>query len=116
MPVLVVAAVIVCASDPDTAYAASGSSGLPFTAPLVKLRDAFTGEVAFSISVLAFVACGAMLIFGSEINGLVRGVLVVVLCGSMMVSAQNVASALFGQGATIGSGGALTVNHAERRG
>lgn len=110
---VVVAIFLAFVSDAETAYASSGGSGLPFTAPLVKLREAFTGEVAFSIAVLAFVGCGATLIFGNEINGVIRGALVVVLCGALMVSAQNVASALFGQGATIEAAGALPVDHAE---
>lgn len=113
---LVGATVIVCLVHPDTAYAARGGGGLPFTAPLVKLQEGFTGQVAFSIAVLAFVACGAALIFGTEVNAFVRGVLMVVLCGALMVSAQNVASFLFGGGAAIGNAAALTTHGAPGQG
>jgi type IV secretory pathway VirB2 component (pilin) len=79
---------------------------MPWESPLTTLKNSLTGPVALVLSILGVLVCGAMLIFGSQINDFVRGVVVLVLVVSMIIAASNFLSALgFGSGATIGEEG-----------
>jgi type IV secretory pathway VirB2 component (pilin) len=58
------------ATHPHAALAAAAGGGsLPWDAPLT---NDITGPVAFTISLLAMVACGAALAFGGEIHEFAR--------------------------------------------
>lgn len=93
MAMLTVAAVLV--AMPDAAHAAGGG-GLPWEGPLDKLKDSLTGPVALAISLIAIVIAGATLVFGSEIDGFARKMIVIVLVIALIVAANNVLSGLFG--------------------
>ena len=80
---------------PAIAQAATGGGGgLPWDAPLTTLRNDLTGPVAFTISLLAMVACGAALVFGGEINEFTRRMVLLVMVCAFIVSVVNVAGAL----------------------
>src|SRR3984957_1354823 len=66
---LLVIAVLV---HPIAAHAASTGGSLPWDTPLTTLKNDLTGPVAFTISLLAMVACGAALVLGGEIIEFVR--------------------------------------------
>jgi type IV secretory pathway TrbD component/type IV secretory pathway VirB2 component (pilin) len=66
---LLIAVVLLAATHPHAALAAAAGGGsLPWDAPLTTLKNDITGPVAFTISLLAMVACGAALVFGGEIH------------------------------------------------
>lgn len=101
---LALAALSFLAFDPGTAHAATAGGGtLPWDTPLTTLRQDITGPVAFTISLLGIVACGAALVFGGEINEFIRRIIMLVLVVSFIVAATNFASALGITGAVVAS-------------
>jgi type IV secretory pathway VirB2 component (pilin) len=91
--------VVVC--HPHLAHAATAGGTLPWDTPLTTLRNDITGPVAFTISLLAMVACGAALVFGGEINEFVRRIIMLVLVASFIVGVTNLATALGISGAIV---------------
>jgi type IV secretion system protein TrbC len=86
---------------PDIAWAASGGGTMPWDTPLTTLRTDLTGTVAFTLSLFAFFVAGVALIFGGEMSHFVRGMVMSVMVGAMLVGIVNVASALGIAGAVI---------------
>lgn len=83
-------------------FASVGTGGgLPYEGPLANIRNSFTGPIAFTLSILGLIVCGASLIFGGDMNGFVRGFFIVVLVISLLVAAQNILATLFGRGALM---------------
>lgn len=74
----------------------ASSTGLPWEGPLTKIVNSVTGPIAFGISVIAVVAAGAMLIFGGEISGFLKAIIIIALVVSLIVLAVNVMSSVFG--------------------
>lgn len=104
------AALTVLVAAPDRALAAGGGGGgLPWEAPLQTFADSLTGPVAFVISLLGVVVCGAMLIWGGEINEFARRFVMLVLVVALLVFAANILTQLFGVGAVIAAAGAGVV-------
>lgn len=89
------------ACHPHLAHAAAAGGALPWDTPLTTLRTDITGPVAFTISLLAMVACGAALVFGGEINEFIRRLIMVVLVAAFLVGVTNLASALGITGAIV---------------
>ena len=88
----------------DTAFAsAGGGGGLPYESALVKVQQSATGPVAFVLSIVGIVVAGGTLIFGGDLSGFFRTMVVLVLVIGILVSSVNVLQTLFGQGATIAS-------------
>lgn len=88
---------------PEQALAA-GTTGLPWEGPLDTLKRSLSGPVALAISIIAIVITGATLIFGSEIDGFARKMIVVVLVIAVIVAANSFLTTLFGTStATIAS-------------
>ena len=79
----------------------TSQAGLQWEAPLVALRNSITGPVAFTVSVLALVACGTALAMGAEMNDLVKRVLMVVLSIAIIVFASGLIGTLFEGAETI---------------
>jgi type IV secretory pathway VirB2 component (pilin) len=86
---------------PDLAHAAAAGGAMPWDAPLTALRNDLTGTVAFTLSLFAFFVAGVALIFGGEMSHFVRGMVMAVMVGAMLVGIVNVASALGIAGAVI---------------
>jgi type IV secretory pathway VirB2 component (pilin) len=88
----------------STAHASSGGQGggLPYEEWLTRIVASITGPVAFSVSVIAFVAAGASLIFGGEMNGFMKSLVFLVLVVSLVIAAKNTLSAITGSGSVIG--------------
>jgi type IV secretion system protein VirB2 len=99
LPWLILALVILVALHPDAAYATSTGGNLPWDGPLTTLKNDITGPVAFTISLLAMVACGAALVFGGEINEFIRRI--IMLVAALITGVVNVASALGITGAIV---------------
>jgi type IV secretion system protein TrbC len=80
---------------------AGGGGALPWDTPLSTLRQDITGPVAFTVSLLAMVACGAALVFGGEINEFIRRLITLVLVAAFLVGVTNLATALGITGALV---------------
>ena len=80
---------------------ASTSGGLPWDSPIQTLQNDLTGPVATGISVIAFLAAGAALVFGEELGGIAKKALYVVLGVAMIVMGNRFLAALGLSGATI---------------
>lgn len=80
---------------------ASTSGGLPWDTPIQTLQNDLTGPVATGISVIAFLAAGAALVFGEELGGIAKKALYVVLGVAMIVMGNKFLSALGLSGAVI---------------
>jgi len=99
-----VAIALLILGDADSAFASSGGGGgLPYEGALQKLQSSATGPVAFVLSILGIVVAGGTLIFGGDLSGFFRTMVILVLVIGILVSATNVLSTLFGRGATIAS-------------
>ncbi|MGO9444009.1 MAG: TrbC/VirB2 family protein [Thiobacillaceae bacterium] len=83
-----------------TAWATT-TGGLPWDTPIQTLQNDLTGPVATGISVIAFLAAGAALVFGEELGGIAKKALFVVLGVAMIVLGNNFLSALGLSGALI---------------
>jgi type IV secretion system protein TrbC len=93
-------------SDATMAHAsAGGGGGLPYESALVKLQQSATGPVAFVLSILGIVVAGGTLIFGGDLSGFFRTMVILVLVIGILVSAVNVLQTLFGAGAVIAHAG-----------
>lgn len=83
------------------AMASGTGGGLPYEGWLVKLQNSITGPYAFTAAIMGMVAAGSTLIFGGDMNGVLRTLLVLVLVLSLLVTAQNTLRAITGKGAEI---------------
>lgn len=101
LPWLVLGVIVLAAIHPETAHASTAGGGLPWDGPLTTLKNDLTGPVAFTISLLAMVACGAALVFGGEINEFVRRIIMLVLVVAFITGVVNVAGALGITGAVV---------------
>lgn len=68
---------------------ATTTGGLPWDIPISTLQNDLTGPVATGISVIAFLAAGAALVFGEELGGIAKKALFVVLGVAMIVLGNN---------------------------
>ena len=83
-----------------TALAAT-NGGLPWDGPVQTLQNDLTGPIATGISVVAFLAAGAALVFGEELGGIAKKALFVVMGVAMIVLGNGFLSALGLSGAII---------------
>ena len=95
------AIILLLGVHPGIAHATTTGGSLPWDTPLTTLKNDITGSVAFTISLLAMVACGAALVFGGEIHEFIRRIIMLVLVASFIVGATNLASALGITGAIV---------------
>lgn len=65
--------------------ALAGGASLPWDTPIQTLQNNLTGPVATGISVVAFLAAGAALVFGEELGGIAKKALYIVLGIAMIV-------------------------------
>jgi type IV secretion system protein VirB2 len=87
---------------PLSAFASQAGAGLPWEGPLANFRSSITGPVAYSISLIAIVVAGGVLIFqGGELGGFARTMISLILVIAIVVGAQNTLSTFFGVGAEI---------------
>lgn len=94
--------VIMAIFIPGDVFASAGSGGgLPYESWLTNLRQSFTGPVAFSFGLIGIVVAGSILMFGGDLNGFTRTILLLVLVMALVIAANNIMSTFFGQGAVI---------------
>ncbi|MHB8549462.1 MAG: TrbC/VirB2 family type IV secretion system protein [Acidiferrobacterales bacterium] len=98
---LVVAAAGILAWVQAGAVLAATNGGLPWDGPVQVLQNDLTGPIATGISVVAFLAAGAALVFGEELGGIAKKALFVVMGVAMIVLGNGFLSALGLSGAII---------------
>ena len=86
-----------------TTNAFAGGASLPWDTPIQTLQNNLTGPVATAISVVAFLAAGAALVFGEELGGIAKKALYIVLGIAMIVFGNGFLTSL----GLINSGGLL---------
>ena len=83
----------------STAHAATGV--LPYEEWLTVLQESLTGPVAFSVSLIGIVTCGATLILGGgEISHFMRSMIYIVLVMTLLVGANSLMHNFFNASAT----------------
>ena len=80
---------------------ATGAGGLPWDSAIIQLQSDLTGPVATAISVIAFLAAGAALVFGEELGGIAKKALFVVLGVAFIVLGDKFLAAMGLTGALI---------------
>lgn len=85
----------------EPSFAATAGGGLPFDSWLTKIQKSITGPFAFTASIVGMVTTGTALIFGGDMNGVVKTVLFFALALSFVVAAQTMITAITGKGAEI---------------
>ncbi|RYZ90877.1 MAG: conjugal transfer protein [Proteobacteria bacterium] len=85
----------------ESAFAMSTSDNMPWTGPLQTIYKSMTGPFAVVVVSLAFVACGAALLFGSELTDFVKKLLTMVVAGSFMLGTTQIITTIFGVSALI---------------
>lgn len=93
----IAALLFVCIVHP--AHASEAATGLEWETPLQAVVRSITGPVAFGIAFLGIVVCGAILIWGGEINEFVRRIVMVILVVSVIMFAGNILRRLWAGGA-----------------
>ncbi len=101
LPILLLAVVAFLAFSLE-AFAGPGEGGkLPYETWLVSLRASATGPVAFAFGIIGLVVAGGILIFGGDLNGFFRSMLIVVMVMSLLVTADSIMTDLFQTSAEI---------------
>lgn len=94
----VILAVIIQAS---AVFASSSGSGMPWEGPLETVKESITGPFAYVAAVVGIVATGVPLIFGAEIQGVLKAVLILVLVMSIVLLAAQFLSGSTGVSAQL---------------
>ncbi|CDF65902.1 IncP-type conjugative transfer protein TrbC [Campylobacter fetus subsp. venerealis str. 84-112] len=74
---------------------------MPWESPLETIKASITGPVAFTISILAIVACGIGLVWGGEMTTFVKTLVYIVLVIALVVGATNIMAMFNTTGALI---------------
>ena len=99
---IVLLIVVVCLVLSPDVFAGPGEGGkLPYESWLTSLRASATGPVAFAFGIIGIVVAGGILIFGGDLNGFFRTMLVVVLVMALLVTANTIMTDLFQTSAEI---------------
>ncbi len=95
-------AVVVATPAQATAYSAGSTAGgatvvngLPYATALSQIKADLSGPTAGILAVLAFVGCGAALVWGGEISGFVKSLIYTAMAASLMVSADALVTNFF---------------------
>jgi len=82
---------------PEMALASTGTAGgLPYEGFLTNLRNSMTGPVGYTISLIGIIASGVGLIFGGDLNGFFRAIIMLVLVVALVIGANSMMSSFFG--------------------
>jgi type IV secretion system protein VirB2 len=93
---------VVCLIMSSDALAGPGTGGkLPYESWLNSVRASATGPVAYAFGIIGIVVAGEILIFGGDLNGFFRSMLVVVLVMALLVTANTIMTDLFETSAEI---------------
>lgn len=97
---MAVVALVCCLITPDAMAASTGAS-MPWESPLKKLQTSITGPVAFFASIVGLAVSLMGLIWGGDLSGVMKTMMVMVLIISVLIALTNFLSVMFGVGAEI---------------
>lgn len=89
VPIAAVAA-LVLASPAFAANAGGGGGTLPWSTPLQTFLSAIQGPVAYAISIMGVIVCGAILVFAGEIGEFVRRFIFLIFAIALMLGAAQI--------------------------
>jgi type IV secretion system protein VirB2 len=94
-------------SLPHLALAASAGAGggLPYEAFLTNITKSVSGPLAYVIALLGVAGAGGTLIFGGDLNGFLRSIILLVCFAALLISAPALLSAISGAGAVVAMAG-----------
>ena len=100
-PLLLLVAVfaLLALAAPD-ALATMGAGG----GGLEKIQASLTGPIPFIFALAGIIGCGSALVLGSDMNGFLRGFLVVIIGVCILLGAPTVISVVTGKGALLTAG------------
>ena len=99
--VLGIAAAVFVLYAPDAHAGTTAGGGLPYEGFLQSLRNSITGPWALTLSLVGIVLSGSALIFGGDLSGFFRSMILVALVVSLLIGANNAISTFAGTGALI---------------
>ncbi|HVY33132.1 MAG TPA: TrbC/VirB2 family protein [Caulobacteraceae bacterium] len=90
-------------SMPHLALASSASAGggLPYESFLKNVTSSISGPVAYAIALLGVAGAGGTLIFGGDLNGFLRAIILLVCFAALLISAPALLTAISGAGAVV---------------
>ena len=83
------------------ASSAGAGGGLPYESFLTKITSSVSGPMAYAIALLGVAGAGGTLIFGGDLNGFLRGIILLVCFCALLISAPALLSAISGAGAVV---------------
>lgn len=95
-----VGAIVLCASA-QYAFASTGGSGLPWETPLETVTSSISGPVAGAVATAGVVGAGLMMMFGSEMNHMVKTSLNVVCAASVALGGAKLIGVLFSNSGSL---------------
>lgn len=72
------------------ATAGGGGGNLPWATPLQTFLSAIQGPVAYAISIMGVIVCGAILVFAGEIGEFVRRFIFLIFAIALMLGASQI--------------------------
>lgn len=100
---------VVCLMLSTEVLAGPGEGGkLPYEGWLTAIRSSATGPVAYAFGIIGIVVAGGILIFGGDLNGFFRTMLVIILVMALLVTANTIMTDLFNTSAEIAAVPAMT--------
>lgn len=98
---------LVAVSLPHLALAASASAGggLPYEGFLTNITKSVSGPLAYVIALLGVAGAGGTLIFGGDLNGFLRAIILLVCFAALLISAPALLTAISGAGAVVAAAG-----------
>jgi type IV secretion system protein VirB2 len=94
---------LVAVGMPHLALASSASTGggLPYESFLKNVTSSISGPVAYAIALLGVAGAGGTLIFGGDLNGFLRAIILLVCFAALLISAPALLTAISGAGAVV---------------
>jgi type IV secretory pathway VirB2 component (pilin) len=84
-----------------SASAAGAGGGMPYESFLTNITKSVSGPLAYAIALLGVVGAGATLIFGGDMNGFLRAIILLVCFAALLITAPALLTAISGSGAVI---------------
>lgn len=100
-------------SIPHLALASSASTGggLPYEGFLTNVTKSVSGPLAYGIALLGVAGAGGTLIFGGDLNGFLRAIILLVCFSGLLISAPALLTAITGAGAVVATVAPAIVGH-----
>jgi type IV secretory pathway VirB2 component (pilin) len=94
---------LVAVSMPHLALASSATTGggLPYEGFLTNVTKSVSGPLAYGLALLGVAGAGGTLIFGGDLNGFLRVIILLVCFCALLISAPSLLSAISGAGAVV---------------